>query len=115
MKLTALCLLTWNPNEEPTFLGQAFDVSNFGFYQRSSVREMITFVCRTIVQRTLPGQRQTVQHENYFCHVQVKENHLAAIAVADEEYPSRAAFAVLTSVMDEYESQVYSTQNLLFD
>lgn len=106
MKLTALCLLRWNANEDPAVLGQAFDVSNFGFFQRASVREMIIFVCRTIVRRTHPGQRQTVQHEDYYCHVHVKENHIAAIAVADEQYPSRAAFSVLSSILEDYESQV---------
>jgi len=105
MKLTALCLFRWQANDDPTVLGQAIDVSNFGFFQRASVREMIVFVCRTIVRRTHPGQRQTVQHEDYFCHVHVKENQTAAIVVADQEYPSRAAFSVLSSVLDEFESQ----------
>ena len=105
MKLTALCLLRWNANEDPTVLSQALDVSNFGFFQRASVREMIIFVCRTIVRRTHPGQRQTVQHEDYFCHVHVRDNQIAAIAVADQEYPSRAAFSVLSSLLDDYESQ----------
>lgn len=108
MKLTALCLLRWRPDDEPELLGQALDVSEFGFYQRSSVREMIIFVCRTIVRRTHPGQRQTVQHENYFCHVHIKENQLAAIAVADEEYPPRAAFSVLSEILTTFDDQVVS-------
>ena len=114
MKLTALSLLRWNPNAEPDVLGQAFDVSNFGFFQRSSVREMIIFVCRTIVRRTHPGQRQTVQHENYFCHVHIKENQIAAIAVADEEYPSRAAFSVLSGILDDYDTRVRTIGAVLF-
>ena len=107
--MTALCLLRWKANDEPVLIGQAFDLSNFGFFQRASVREMIVFVCRTIVRRTHPGQRQTVQNEDYFCHVHVKDNQIAAIAVADEEYPSRAAFSVLSQILDDYEKQVLHT------
>lgn len=108
MKLTALSVLRWVADSEPNLLGHAMDVSNFGFFQRSSVREMITFVCRTIVQRTHPGQRQTVQHEDYFCHVHVRDNHLAGIVVADANYPSRAAFAILAKILDDYELQCES-------
>ena len=38
-------------------------------------------------------------------HVHVRDNQIAAIAVADQEYPSRAAFSVLSSLLDDYESQ----------
>eukprot|EP00210_Caulerpa_lentillifera_P007898 g7539.t1 len=105
MRLTALSVLRWVADSEPNVLGQAMDVSNFGFFQRASVREMITFICRTIVQRTHVGQRQTVQHEDYFCHVHVRENHLAGIVVADANYPSRAAFSILAKILDDYEQQ----------
>lgn len=83
-------------------LGMAQDLSNFGYFQRGSVKEMIAFVSRTIVRRTQLGQRQTVQHEDYYCHVHVRENGLAGIAVADKDYPARGAFAVVSSVLDEY-------------
>ena len=29
---------------------------------------MLTFVARTVAKRTLIGQRQTVQNEEYYCH-----------------------------------------------
>lgn len=102
MKLTAIGILRWNGDKEPNLLGIAQDLSNFGYFQRGSVKEMITFVSRTIVRRTQLGQRQTVQHEDYYCHVHVRENGLAGIAVADKDYPARAAFAVVSSVLDEY-------------
>lgn len=63
---------------------------------------MITFVSRTIVRRTQLGQRQTVQHEDYFCHVHVRESGLASIAIADKDYPARAAFSVVATVLDEF-------------
>ncbi|CAD7699445.1 unnamed protein product [Ostreobium quekettii] len=103
MKLTAIGVLRWNGDaKEPNVLGFACDLSNFGYFQRGSVRDFITFTSRTIVQRTQRGQRQTVQHEDYFIHVHVKESGLAGVAVCDQEYPQRAAFSVVTRALEDY-------------
>ena len=61
MKLTAILLLQWNGDSDPYILGQACDLSSFGFFQRGAVKEMISFVGRTVAKRTQRGQRQTVQ------------------------------------------------------
>lgn len=64
MRVTCIALLKYNGEEsDPYILGIFSDVSNFGYFQRTTVREMLSFVSRTIVRRTAPGQRQSVQHE----------------------------------------------------
>lgn len=64
MKITALLVLKCNPDgSDPVVLATAMDVSHFGYFQRSSVKEFILFVARTVGKRTPPGQRQSVQHE----------------------------------------------------
>ena len=68
MKLTAVAVLKWNGEQEPLLFGLAADLTTFGFFQRGSVKEMLTFVSRTVAKRTQPGTRQTVQHEEYYCH-----------------------------------------------
>jgi synaptobrevin family protein YKT6 len=107
MKITAVGLYKWNSSEEePTLLGLAADVASFGYFQRSAVTEMITFLSKTIVQRTQPGQRQTVQQDDYFCHVHVRDSGIAAIVVADKEYPNTAGFAVVAKTIDELVQQL---------
>lgn len=105
MKLTSIGILRWCGEKTPVLFGMAAELSNFGFFQRGTVKEMITFVSRTIVQRTQLGQRQTVKHEEYYCHVHVKDNGLAAIVFADKEYPVPAAFSVINKVLDEFVAQ----------
>jgi synaptobrevin family protein YKT6 len=64
MKITALLVLKCNPEgSDPVILANALDVSHFGYFQRSSVKEFIVFVGRTVAKRTPPSQRQSVQHE----------------------------------------------------
>lgn len=67
-----------------------------------SVREGLHFLARTIVQRTQPGLRQSVKTEGYLCHVHVRDFGLAGIVVADQEYPTTAAFSIITKVLDEF-------------
>jgi synaptobrevin family protein YKT6 len=106
MKVTSLSLWKWNgDNVEPTCLGRAEDVTEFGYFQRPSVREMLTFISRTIVKRTQPGQRQSVEQDAYLVHVSNRSG-LVAIAVMDKEYPSRSAFCVLGKMCDDYVDKV---------
>lgn len=62
---------------------------------------MLTFISRTIVKRTQPGQRQSVEQDQYLVHV-TNRSGLVAIAVMDKEYPSRSAFCVLGKMCDDY-------------
>lgn len=105
MKLTAIAIMKWNGDNQPILLGIAADLSNFGYFQRASVKEMLVFTSRTIVQRTQPGIRQTVRNEEYFCHVHVTADNLAGIVVADSDYPVTAAFSVINKVLEDFQNQ----------
>ncbi|KAI3993329.1 hypothetical protein MKX01_010072 [Papaver californicum] len=112
MKITALLVLNCNgvnpsssssstePN--PIILANACDVSQFGYFQRTGVREFIVFVGRTVAKRTTPGQRQSVQHEEYKVH-SYNRNGLCVLGFMDDHYPVRSAFSLLNKVLDEYE------------
>ncbi|GAB2289110.1 VAMP-like protein ykt61 [Dionaea muscipula] len=102
MKITAILVLRCKPGDEnPVILANASDVSHFGYFQRSSVREFIVFVSRTVAKRTQPGQRQTVQHEEYKVHAYNRDG-LCALGFMDDHYPVRSAFSLLNKVLDEY-------------
>ncbi|MCL7049863.1 hypothetical protein MKW94_029930 [Papaver nudicaule] len=110
MKITALLVLNCNgvnssssstePN--PTVLANACDVSQFGFFQKTAVREFIVFVGRTVAKRTSLGQRQSVQQEEYKVH-SFNRNGLCALGFMDDHYPVRSAFSLLNKVLDEYD------------
>ena len=82
MKLTAIALLKWNGDKEPVLFGVGSDLSSFGFFQRGSVKEMLTFVARTVAKRTLVGQRQTVQNEEYYCHAYNRDGMVGHLVYA---------------------------------
>ncbi|KAM7472947.1 hypothetical protein LguiA_011130 [Lonicera macranthoides] len=103
MKITALLVLKCTPEgSDPVILANATDVTHFGYFQRPSVREFIVFVGRTVARRTPPGQRQSVQHEEYKVH-SYNRNGLCVLGFMDDHYPVRSAFSLLNQVIDEYQ------------
>ncbi|CAH8386425.1 unnamed protein product [Eruca vesicaria subsp. sativa] len=109
MKITALLVLKCTPEtSDPVILANASDVSHFGNFQRSSVKEFLIFVGRTVSSRTLPSQRQSVQHEEYKVHA-YNSNGLCAVGFMDDHYPLRSAFSLLNQVIDEYEKSFGET------
>ncbi|XP_042509343.1 VAMP-like protein YKT61 [Macadamia integrifolia] len=103
MKITALLVLKYNSDgSDPIILANASDVSSFGYFQRTGIREFIVFVGRTVAKRTPPGQRQSVQHEEYKVHC-YNRNGLCALGFMDDHYPVRSAFSLLNQIVDEYQ------------
>eukprot|EP00249_Psilotum_nudum_P010822 c22790_g1_i1 orf=258-863(+) len=105
MKVTALLVLKCTdpaPGSEPNILSSAIDVSHLGYFYRSSAKEVITFVARTLASRTPSGQRQSVEQDEYMVHC-YNRNGLCGLAFVDSQYPLRSAFSLINKVLDEYQ------------
>lgn len=95
--------MAWRePLEHPVMLANAFDLSSFGYFQRSSVKEFIVFFSRTLMERTTRGQRQSIDHEEYVVHIWLRSDGLGGVAVCDAEYPQRVAFTALNQLLSEF-------------
>jgi len=109
MKLLSISLFRWNLEKPPMLLCSSFELNSFGYFQRSSVKELANFVGREVIERSKLGERQTVEHKEYLCHSHVlasapasSDFSLAAAVIADSEYPSRVAFSFISKVLDEF-------------
>lgn len=69
-----------------------------------------SFASKTIVERTQCAARQSVKQDVYMCHVYVRADNLAAILIADHEYPGRVAHTLLTKVLDDFTAKIPSNQ-----
>ena len=96
---------------KPTFIGHfshgsfvqtGFDLSSISFFQRGTAQDFITFTSKILVERTSAGARQSVKEAEYMCHVFVRADGLAAVAVSDHEYPPRVAHTMLTRVCEDF-------------
>jgi synaptobrevin family protein YKT6 len=80
----------------------SYELSSFGFFQRSSVREFMAFTSDVLVERTAPGQRNSVKEQDYRCHVYVRSDNLSCVVIADLDYPVRVAFTLMNKVLEIY-------------
>ncbi|ODQ50711.1 snare Ykt6 [Saitoella complicata NRRL Y-17804] len=102
MKLYSISILR-NESKPATVLASAEDLSSFGFFQRGSVGEFMTFFSKTIAERTTPGQRQDIEEgNNYVGHVYAHSSGLAGVIISDKEYPVRVAYSLLNKILDEF-------------
>jgi len=106
MKIFAILIMAWREGylEKPIIFSNGFDLSSFGYFQRSTVREFIIFFSRTLMEKTARGQRQSVDHEDYACHIHLRSDGLGAIAVCDQEYPQRVAYTAISNLMTDFHS-----------
>merc|ERR1712139_459668 len=88
---------------QPILLSSAAELSSFGYFQRSSIKEMMVFFSRTLAQQHVaPGQRITVKHEGYLCHVYTAPGGITGVCFADSDYPSRVAFGYLSKLCEDF-------------
>lgn len=95
------------------------------------MKEMLTFVSRTVIKRTRLGGRQSVKHEGprtpaapriarlprrrltpardprpgYLCYGHLRADGLGVLIVADGEYPARVAFGNAQVLMDRCDAE----------
>lgn len=84
----------------------SFPARNFRFLSNlhviQGVKEMLTFLTKTFMKRTEPGQRQSVTHEGYVVHCYVRSDGLGGTVTTDQEYPARVAFVMLGQLLEEF-------------
>eukprot|EP01029_Cantina_marsupialis_P014373 TRINITY_DN3175_c0_g1_i2.p1 TRINITY_DN3175_c0_g1~~TRINITY_DN3175_c0_g1_i2.p1 ORF type:complete len:203 (+),score=51.87 TRINITY_DN3175_c0_g1_i2:190-798(+) len=109
MKILSIAVMKFDPkgrDPKPILLDQANDLSDFGFFQRGGMKEMLTFSARTFIERTKLGQRHVVTHEGYECYVHLRGDTLGAVVVADVEYPARVAFNLARTAIEKYDEGI---------
>ncbi len=114
MILYALIVAAKNPTDGNVYIySREYDLSNFGFFYKNTIKESFKFLCRESVP--LPalsyGTRHTVIHEDQFTvHILVSDKQqLAVFAFCDASYPRRIAFKCLDEFMDKFESKAGDT------
>lgn len=82
------------------------ELSAFGFFQRSSIQEFLTFFTTTIAERTQPGDRQCIEEQQNVGYAHARLEGITGVLIADAEYPLRTAFSVLNKILDDFVNKV---------
>jgi synaptobrevin homolog YKT6 len=101
MKIESISVNRWNSDTpEPILLDAAFNLAEYGFFQRGSVKEFLTFATRTLAKR-LPSGIHCVEYEGKFCYAFVSAEGLSGIAITDKDYPARVIISLLKELVNE--------------
>ncbi len=74
---------------------------------RGTIKENLVFGSRTCIQRTAPGNRQTVTLKDvpYYVHVYVRVDGLGGVVISDEDYPQRVAIGLIYKTLQTFDAQ----------
>ncbi|CAH8480386.1 unnamed protein product [Schistosoma turkestanicum] len=104
MKLFSLQIL-YKTDTSAKLLQASHELSSFGYFQRSSVREVMDFAAKLVCERTARCQRGLVKEQDYICHVYVRHDNLCGVLICDQEYPQRVAQTLLTKATEDFSAQ----------
>lgn len=68
----------------------------------NSYEEFLMLFCRTVAERTKPGQRQDVEEKSYTFHAYGRTEGVAGVIVTDGDYPALVAHQLLSKIVDEF-------------
>ncbi|KAJ6023767.1 Synaptobrevin [Penicillium herquei] len=78
------------------------DLSSFSRFTRQNYEEFLLLFCRTVAERTKPGQRQDVEEKSYTFHAYGRSEGVAGVIVTDGDYPALVAHQLLSKIVDEF-------------
>jgi synaptobrevin homolog YKT6 len=72
--------------------------------------------CKTVAERTRPGQRQDIEERSHTFHAYGRTEGVAGVIITDGDYPPLVAHQILSKVVDEflakYPRTAFSDRNL---
>ena len=101
MKLYALYMFK-TAGDKSTIVDAARDFSDVSFMYRKHAVEICDFYAGTLATSPNSDKLVSAKEQQFMFHMFRKEDN-SCILVATEDYPSRAAFQILRSLMTEYE------------
>lgn len=110
MKLYSIAVLLKTPEGKGKLLASKNDLASFGYFQRATIGEFMTFTNKILVERTATSSRASVKEQEYICHVYVRSDNLSGVVIADHEYPQRVAHTLINKVLDEFSEKCPPSQ-----
>lgn len=71
----------------------------------NSYNEFMMLFCKTVAERTQPGQRSDIEEKSYTFHVYARTEGVAGVIITDGDYPALVAHQLLSKVVDEFLSK----------
>ena len=74
--------------KDSKIIDSAFELSDFSFFKRSTIKELCLFASVEGAKRTLPGRMTSLEYQSMICYTYVNSD-VAISCLSDTDYPSR--------------------------
>jgi synaptobrevin family protein YKT6 len=109
MKISSIGILRFNKDtEDAIIMDIAYNLVEYNFFQKGSVKEFLSFANKTLMKRLPPGV-QAVDYEGNLCYCYVTPDGLGGIAICDKEYPARVAVQMVKELVNNFKNE-YGTR-----
>lgn len=115
MKVYYLGILD-NTKQPAVQLCAEHELSDYSRFTRNEYANFMTMISKTVAERTRPGQRQSVEEQDYVVHCYARSEGIAGVIIT-KEYPNIAAHSVLSKLIDQFlaEKPIASIQGVTKD
>ena len=86
----------------PIILSSAFSLSFISLFQRGTLKELLNFHSRLVIERVSQDTHVQVQLEKGICYAVRTSDKIGATIICDEEYPKRVAIELLLKIIDNF-------------
>ncbi|KAK0711348.1 Longin-like domain-containing protein [Lasiosphaeris hirsuta] len=90
-----------NTKKPAVALSSVYELSEFSRFTRSEYGNFMTMIGKTVAERTKPGQRQSVEEQDYVVHCYARSEGIAGVIIT-KDYPNLAAHSVLSKLLDQF-------------
>ncbi|KAK3357271.1 Longin-like domain-containing protein [Lasiosphaeria hispida] len=90
-----------NTKKPAVALSSVHELSEFSRFTRGEYGNFMTMIGKTVAERTRPGQRQSVEEQDYVVHCYARSEGVAGVIIT-KDYPNLAAHSVLSKLLDQF-------------
>jgi synaptobrevin family protein YKT6 len=101
-KVLSINVMRWNSDsEEPILLDAAYNLADYSFFTRGSVKEFLAFAARTVMKRVTAGSH-ALDYEGNIMYCVIQPDGLGVIVITDKVYPPRVALKLGRETLEEF-------------
>ena len=102
MKLQSISVMRWNADTpEPIALDAAYNLAEYSFFTKGSVKEFLAFAGKTVMKRISAGT-QGIDYEGNMVFCFVQPDGLGVVVIVDKDYPARVAITLAKEILADF-------------
>jgi synaptobrevin homolog YKT6 len=102
VRIYSVSVMNYRQTNMPENIYSAYELSDFGFFKRPTIKELCTFASCESIKRSTVGQKTSLEYQTMKCYTYVSNSGLAIACVTDFDYPARVASDFLINILNAY-------------